>query len=212
MRFPGFAAVTIVVASSVSVAAKAADCRADASARAAFQIFDDYGRVLSGANLLFTAPHWSSTRSQFSGSDGKVDVMCVPEGTGYEVRVAYGGYDTAHVTATASETPQLVRIDLHRTQGRYVRVTAGGEPIPGATVTITESGGTSQVLETDTNGFAHHAELRGTGEAFFEVSFAAFVPQRARVGADYKNGPVLFEMELEPICTPVRSDAQRAVR
>jgi hypothetical protein len=180
------------------------DCPDGASASALFQILDEFGRPVDGANLLFTAANWDSTLSQLSDASGSVDLTCVPAGQGYDVTVLSSGKETTHVTVDASERPRRVRIIMRHREGRYVRVTLSGAPIPGVIVTITDSDGKPQKFQTDHDGVARHPPLTGDREAIFEVALGGFVSQRAHLPHDRKNGPVLFEMSLIPVCTPMR--------
>jgi|GEM_PF-4457125 len=188
-------------------AGHASDCPREASANAVFLVVDENGRALPSATVLFTASNWDSTLVQSSDSAGRVEVLCVPAGDGYDVTVMHSGYAITHVSATASEDSKPVRIPLRRLAGRYVRVTHNGWPIPGATVMITSSGSTIQKLETDHDGFARFAELSGSGDAVFEISLAGFFTQRASIGREYKNGPLLFDLSVVPVCKPIQVEA-----
>jgi hypothetical protein len=165
---------------------------------------DESGRPIDGANLLFTASNWDSTLSQLSDAGGSVDVTCVPAGQGYDVTILSSGKETTHVTVDASERPERVRVVMRHREGRYVRVTHGGAPIPGVIVTITDSGGELREFRTVDDGVAQYPELTGDGEAVFEVALAGFVSQRARLSRDRKNGPLVFELSILPVCTPMQ--------
>jgi hypothetical protein len=104
----------------------------------------------------------------------------------------------------ASAAPEVIRVRLQRLKGRYVRVTHGGGAVPGVTVAITDSNGEVQLLQTDAEGFAHFSELESGGDAVMALTLEGFVSQRARVNRDFKNGPLLFELALIPVCTPMQ--------
>jgi hypothetical protein len=194
----------ILLGSEPVLARRVPDCTKGASASALFQILDEFGRPIEGANLRFTAGNRDSTLSQLSGAGGAVDVRCVPAGQGYDVTVLSSGKETTHVTVDASETPQRVRVVMRQREGRYVRVTHGGEPIPGVIVTITDSGGDRRTFRTEHDGVALYPELTGDGEAVFEVTLQGFVSQRAQLARDRKNGPLLFDLTILPVCAPMR--------
>jgi hypothetical protein len=81
----------ILMALSVCVSAfahQASDCPEAAAAKAIFEVVDDTGRTVPGATVLFTANNWDSTLSQISDSSGRVNVVCVPAGDGYDVTVS----------------------------------------------------------------------------------------------------------------------------
>jgi hypothetical protein len=197
--------VLVALTACVSVFGRqASDCPEAAAAKAVFEVVEDTGRTVPGATVLFTAKNWDSTVSQLSDSSGRVTVSCVPAGHGYDVTVLYSGYAAAHVSARASAPPEVTRVHLQRLKGRYVRVTHGGGALPGVTVAITDSNGEAQLLQTDTDGFAHFAELKSGGDAVMELALEGFISQRARVNGDFKNGPLLFELAIVPVCTPMQ--------
>jgi hypothetical protein len=204
MRQIGMMATVMAVLAIGPLFANPADCPELASAKVTFEVVDESGRAVAGARVLFTASNWDSTLSYISDSKGRVDVLCVPPGPGYDVTVIQPAYATAHVSASASDRPQTVRIVLHRARGRYVQVKHGGWPIPGVTVNITDSGGESRVVTTNGEGVATYSELSGEREATFDVSLDGFVSQKATLSHEHKNGPLLFELTIVPVCTPMR--------
>ena len=161
----------------------------------------DGGVPLPGATVLFTASNWDSTLSQLSNDSGKASIFCVPAGGGYEVTVLKSGYETSHISTEARRDRPVVAIELHRVVGRYVLVMHRGVAIPGVTVTVTDSDGTVQTVTTDESGAAPFWQLKISGDAIIEISLPGFTQQRARIGSDFKNGPVVFDMPIETSCT-----------
>ena len=195
--------VLTLVLTSIVRAQSVTDCPRQAEGGVDVVVLDD-NRPVPGATVLFTAGNWDSTLSQLSDDCGRVSVVCLPPGDGYEVTVLKSGYAASHVTTSAKRDRPTVRVVLTRVAGRYVRVTHGGTAVPGVMVAVTDSDGTAQVITTDENGVAEFRQLSASGDATIETSLVGFTRQRARIGPEFKNGPVVFEMAIEPVCTPMK--------
>jgi hypothetical protein len=195
------AVLAVLVTCGVS-AQSVTDCPREAEAGVDVMIFAD-GVPVVGATVFFTASNWDSTLSQLSDDSGKVSIRCVPPGDGYEVTILKPGYAASHVTTSASRDRPGVRIELNRIAGRHVRVMHRGSELPGVIVIVTDSDGTTQTIITDDNGLAEYGHLKASGQATIAISLTGFTPQRALIGPDLKNGPLIFDMPIEPVCTPM---------
>jgi len=193
-----FAVLAVLLTCVVSVQS-VADCPRAAEAGVDVMILAD-GRPVARATVLFTASNWDSTLSQLSDDSGKVSVLCVPPGDEYEVTILKSGYAVSHVTTSARRDRPTIRIELTRIAGRYVRVTHRGSELPGVMVIVTDSDGIVQNTTTNENGMAEYAHLKAPGEATIDISLVGFTRQRARIGPDFKNGPIIFDMPIEPVC------------
>lgn len=199
---PQLFAFLAVLLTCVASAQSVTDCPREADAGVDVMTLAD-GVPVVGATVLFTASNWDSTLSQLSDDSGKVSVLCVPPSDGYEVTILKSGYAASHVTTSATRERPVVRIELSRIAGRYVRVMHRGSELPGVMVIVTDSDGTAQTVTTAENGIAEYGHLKASGEATIDISLAGFTPQRARIGPDFKNGPIIFDIPIEPVCKPM---------
>jgi hypothetical protein len=207
MQASKLAALAMVVALSArgAVPWTSAGCPVGASAKAMFEIVDEQGRPMRDVSLILTASNWDSTLGMVSDSGGRVEILCLPAGDGYDVTVLNPGGGITHVSADASEEPRLLRIVVgHPAEGRYIRVTHRGSAIPGLSVKITDGGRPPQTVTTDQDGVARYPELTGSGEAVVDIFLAGFRREHARIDREHKNGPMLFDLTLLPVCEPMR--------
>jgi hypothetical protein len=183
--------------------ASVSDCPSQAAGNSRFRIVNEAGEPIPGATLRFTAENWDSVIIQVSDESGSATIFCVPVAEGYELTVMKDGYAVLCVTATATLDSFVAPVPLLPMVGRNVLVTHRGDAIQGVVVRIRDSNGTVQEVETDASGAATFARLTDEGEALFEVVLAGFVTQRVRTSPPFKNSPVLFDLQIEPVCRPM---------